>query len=158
MTTSVPGFELVEVSASEVPLPDAISSYLFNAQLVCPRDGEMTLIVPSEAQETPSVWSWLQSHLAGNGPIRRVEVVDVRQSMANGGGPACLRLRVVADPATVDPRFLVDAGRLDSITEVVERSWPEAIHNDNLRDPALVRDIEAARRALLDGLDLAELA
>ena len=154
----VPGFELVEVSASEVPLPDAISSYLFNAQLVSPRDGEMTLIVPSEAQETPSVWSWLQSHLAGNGPIRRVEVVDVRQSMANGGGPACLRLRVVADPATVDPRFLVDAGRLDSIAEVVERSWPEAIHNDNLRDPALIRDIEAARRALLDGLDLAELA
>ncbi|MDA4835722.1 N-succinylarginine dihydrolase, partial [Enterobacter hormaechei] len=50
-------------------------------------------------------------HRAGNGPIRRVEVVDVKQSMANGGGPACLRLRVVADPARIDPRFLVDAAR-----------------------------------------------
>ena len=62
--------------------------------------GEPTLILPTEARETPSVWRWIERHVAGNGPIRRVEVVDVRQSMANGGGPACLRLRVVADPAT----------------------------------------------------------
>jgi succinylarginine dihydrolase len=154
----VPGFELVEVPDSEVPLADAISSYLFNAQLVSPATGETTLIVPAEARETPSVWNWLQRHLAGNGPIRRVEVVDVRQSMANGGGPACLRLRVVADPATVDPRFLVDAARLDAIADIVERLWPPAIANDELTRPALVRDIETARRALLDALDLAELA
>ena len=50
-----------------------------------------------------------------NGPIRTLEVVDLRQSMANGGGPACLRLRVVADPLSVDPRFLVDEARLDAI-------------------------------------------
>ncbi len=153
----VPGFELVEVPKSEVSLADSVSSYLFNAQLVSPPGGETTLIVPSEARESTSVWSWLQRHLAGNGPIRRVEVVDVRQSMANGGGPACLRLRVVADPATVDPRFLVDEARLDSIAQVVERSWPEEIDNDNLQDPALIRDVEAARRALLEALDLAEL-
>ena len=85
---------------------------MFNAQLVSPPNGETTLIVPAEAQETPPVWAWLQRHLAGNGPIRRVEVVDVRQSMANGGGPACLRLRVVADSATIDPRFLVDQAGL----------------------------------------------
>ena len=153
----VPGFELVEVAEAEVSLADAISSYLFNAQLVSPPGGETTLIVPAEARETPTVWSWLQRHLAGNGPIRRVEVVDVRQSMANGGGPACLRLRVVADPATVDPRFLVDRAKVDSIAEVVERCWPEEIHNDDLQAPALIRDIEAARVALLDRLDLAEL-
>ena len=111
----VPGFELVEVSEADVSLDDAITSYLFNAQLVSPPSGETTLIVPAEARETPAVWAWIERHLAGNGPIRRVEVVDVRQSMANGGGPACLRLRVVADPATVDPRFLVDEARLDRI-------------------------------------------
>ena len=154
----VPGFELVEVPDSEVPLADAIASYVFNAQLVSPATGETTLIVPAEAQETPSVWNWLQRHLAGNGPIRRVEVVDVRQSMANGGGPACLRLRVVADPETVDPRFLVDEARLGAIAEIVERFWPQAIANDELTQPALIRDIETARRALLDALDLGELA
>ena len=151
----VPGFELVEVPDAQVPLADAIASYLFNAQLVSPPGGETTLIVPAEARETPSVWGWLQRHLAGNGPIRRVEVVDVRQSMANGGGPACLRLRVVADPASVDPRFLVDRPKLDSIAEIVERWWPEEIASDELARPALVRDIEAARAQLLERLDLA---
>jgi succinylarginine dihydrolase len=154
----LPQFELVEVPDAEVPLADAITSYLFNAQLVTPPDGEMTLIVPAEARETPSVWGWLQRHLAGNGPIRRVEVVDVRQSMANGGGPACLRLRVVADPATVDPRFIVDDTKLDSIAALVARLWPQEIAPDALQDPALVREIEDARAGLLDLLDLGQLA
>jgi succinylarginine dihydrolase len=154
----VPGFEYVEVAAADVPIADAIKSYLFNAQLVTPPNGEPTLIVPSEARETPSVWRWIERHLASNGPIRRVEVVDVRQSMANGGGPACLRLRVVADPATVDPRFLVDGARLDRIAAVIERNWPAEIHIDELQRPAVIGDIERARGALLDALDLAELA
>jgi succinylarginine dihydrolase len=154
----VPGFEYVEVAAADVPIADAIKSYLFNAQLVTPPGGEPTLIVPSEARETPSVWRWIERHLASNGPIRRVEVVDVRQSMANGGGPACLRLRVVADPATVDPRFLVDGARLDRIAATIERNWPAEIHIDDLQRPALIGDIERARGALLDALELAELA
>ena len=74
----------------------------------------------------PRSGRWLEEMVAGNGPIRRLEVVDVRQSMANGGGPACLRLRVVADPATVDPRFLVDDAKLDRIAAVVERALARA--------------------------------
>jgi succinylarginine dihydrolase len=153
----VPGFEYVEVPAAEVPLADAIRSYLFNAQLVTPPDGQPTLILPSEARETPTVWRWIERHVAGNGPIRRIEVVDVRQSMANGGGPACLRLRVVADPSTVDPRFMVDESKLDRIAAVIGREWPEQIHHDDLQQPALIADIERARSALLDALDLGEL-
>ena len=154
----VPGFEYVEVAAADVPLADAIKSYLFNAQLVTPPDGQPTLIVPTEARETPSVWRWIERHVAGNGPIRRVEVVDVRQSMANGGGPACLRLRVVADPTSVDPRFLVGEARLDRIAEVIAATWPEQIAHDELQRPSLIADIERARSALLDALDLPELA
>ena len=153
----VPGFDYVEVPAAEVPLADAIRSYLFNAQLVTPPDGQSTLILPSEARETPAVWGWVERHVAGNGPIRRVEVVDVRQSMANGGGPACLRLRVVADPASVDPRFIVDEAKLDRIAGVIERGWPEQIHGDELQQPALIADVERARDALLDSLGVAEL-
>jgi succinylarginine dihydrolase len=153
----VPGFDYVEVPAAEVPLEDAIRSYLFNAQLVTPPDCQPTLIVPTEARETPSVWRWIERHVAGNGPIRRVEVVDVRQSMANGGGPACLRLRVVADPATVDPRFIADAAKLDLIADVIRREWPEQIHNDELQQPRLIAQIEQARAALLQALDLSQL-
>jgi succinylarginine dihydrolase len=152
----VPGFEYVEVPSSEVPLADAVKSYLFNAQLVTVPDGEMTLIVPGEARDTPSVWRWLEQHIAGNGPIRRVEVVDVRQSMANGGGPACLRLRVVADPATIDSRFLVDEARLDAIAAVVREHWPEEIHSSELQAQALINDVENARAALLEMLGLSE--
>ncbi|MGE5062960.1 MAG: N-succinylarginine dihydrolase [Myxococcales bacterium] len=153
----IAGFEYVEVPASEVPLEDAVRSYLFNAQLVTPPDGQMTLILPSEARETPTVWRWIEGHIAGNGPIRRVELVDVRQSMANGGGPACLRLRVVADPQAVDPRFLVDDAKLDAIADVVRRHWPEQIHHEELQKPALIAEIEEARAALLDSLELGEL-
>ena len=157
LSAKVEGFEYVEVPDAEVPLTDAIRSYLFNAQLVTPPDGQPTLIVPSEAHETASVWGWIERHIAGNGPIRRVEVVDVRQSMANGGGPACLRLRVVADPAAVDPRFIADEGKLDRVAEIIRCQWPEQIHHDDLQAPALIAEIEAARRALLESLDLRKL-
>jgi succinylarginine dihydrolase len=153
----VPGFEYVEVPDAQVPIADAVRAYLFNAQLVTPPDGQPTLVVPTEARETPSVWGWIERHIAGNGPIRRVQVVDVRQSMANGGGPACLRLRVVADPASVDPRFMVDDAKLDRIADVVSRHWPEQIHTSELQDRGLIADIQAARGALLDALDLGQL-
>ena len=153
----LPDVEIVEVPAAEVSLADAISSYLFNAQLVTPPEGGMTLIVPREAVSNLTVRAYLRAMLAGNGPIRRVAVVDVRQSMANGGGPACLRLRVVADPATVDPRFLVDTARLDMIERIVTQHWPEEIGHDAIGDPTLIAAIEAARGALLKALDLVEL-
>jgi len=153
----MPEVEIVEVPASAVSLADAISSYLFNAQLVTLPSGETALILPTEARETPSVWAWLQAHVAGNGPIRHLEVVDVRQSMANGGGPACLRLRVVADPATIDPRFLVDDAKLDRIAALIETHWPDTIGQDEIGDPALIAQIEAARNALFNLLGTVEL-
>lgn len=149
----MPEVEIVEVPAAEVSLADAIASYLFNAQLVTTAVGP-TLIVPSESRANAAVWAWLERHQAGNGPIRRVETVDVTQSMANGGGPACLRLRVVADPAAIDQRFLVDAARLDRIAEVVARWWPEAIDAAELASPSLLADIKTARDRLLAALDL----
>jgi succinylarginine dihydrolase len=154
----MPEAEIVEVPADQVSLADAISSYLFNAQLVTLPAGETALVLPTEAQENKAVWRWLEAHVAGNGPIRRLLPVDVRQSMANGGGPACLRLRVVCDPATVDPRFLLDERRIAAIEAVVKRYWPESIHVDQLANPLLATAIFEARAALFDRLDLSCLA
>ena len=153
----MPQIEIVEVPDVSVSLADAIGSYLFNAQLVTAASGVQTLIVPSEADANPRVRSWLDEHLAGNGPIRAVEIVDVRESMANGGGPACLRLRVVADPATIDPRFIVDGAGLDRIAAVIDAHWPDEIAADSIGDIALLARIERARRALLDALGIVEL-
>ena len=158
LAAKVDGFELVEVPEREVPLADAVRSYLFNAQLVTPPDGAMTLVAPTECRDTPSVAGWIERHLASNGAIRRVEFVDVRQSMANGGGPACLRLRVACDPATVDPRFLVDEAKLERLAEVISAHWPEEIAGADVRSPSLIREVEAARLSLLDTLDLSGLA
>jgi len=154
----MPELEIVEVPSQEVPIGDAIRSYLFNSQLVTPPDGAMTLVAPTEAQETPSVAAWIERHLASNGAIRRVEFVDVRQSMANGGGPACLRLRVACDPAAVDPRFLVDERKLDLLAGVIGKAWPEEIAASDLQSPALVAAVRAARAALLEALGLDELS
>ncbi len=162
----LPEVEIVEVPEAAVSLADAIASYLFNAQLATlPNGGSpssslgtgMALILPEEARGTPNVWAWLQEMIAGNGPIRRLAVVDVRQSMANGGGPACLRLRVVADPSTIDPRFLVDEAKLDLIAAIIAAHWPERIAPDGLLDRALWERMEQARLALNAALGLSGL-
>jgi succinylarginine dihydrolase len=154
----LPEAEIIIVPAERVSLADAIQSYLFNAQLVTLPDGGMALILPSEAQDNVRVWGWLSEMVAGNGPIRKLVPVDVRQSMANGGGPACLRLRVVADPATVDPRFIANEAKLDQIASVVAAYWPESIVPDQLGDAALMDQVRAARMALLTTCDLTALA
>lgn len=157
LRSKLPSVEIIEVPASTISLADAISSYLFNAQLVTLPEGGMALILPAEARDNARVWAWLEALVASNGPIRRLVPVEVRQSMANGGGPACLRLRVVADPATVDPRFLVDHARLDRIEAVVRTCWPASIAPSDLGKPSLWLDIRAARSELLKTLDLSEL-
>lgn len=156
--TLMPDAEIVVVPANRVSLADAIQSYLFNAQLVTLPDSGMALILPSEAQANANVWGWLSEMVAGNGPIRELVPVDVRQSMANGGGPACLRLRVVADPASVDARFIADETKLDRIAAVISEYWPESISPEQLGDPALVTQVQTARAALLEACGLQELA
>jgi succinylarginine dihydrolase len=153
----LPEVEIIEVPASLVSLEDAVKSYLFNAQLVTLPEGSMALILPGEAHEHPRVWRWLETLVAGNGPIRSLALVDVRQSMANGGGPACLRLRVVADPNKVDPRFMVGEAKLDRIGACVEQFWPERIAPADLADPDLAEQVALARNRLYLLLDLDEL-
>lgn len=152
-----PALEVVEVPAGAVSLEEAIRTYLFNAQLLTLPTGEMALVVPEECRESAAVWSWCEAMLASNGPIRQVIPVDVRQSMANGGGPACLRLRVVADPATVDPRFLLDEAKAERIEQVIAGTWPEQIDPADLGNVALARDVRAARASLLETLGLSDL-
>ena len=153
-----PALEVVEVPADAVSMAEAIKTYLFNAQLLSLPTGEMALVIPSESWESAPVRTWLEGMLAGKGPIRKVIPVDVRQSMANGGGPACLRLRVVADPATVDPRFLLDEAKADRMAKVISDYWPETIEPAQIGDTALADRVITARNMLLKELDLSELS
>lgn len=149
-----PALEVVEVPSSAVSLAEAIKTYLFNAQLLSLPSGEMALVVPEECRESGPVWTWCESMLASNGPIRQVIPVDVRQSMANGGGPACLRLRVVADPATVDPRFMLSDDRAELLEQVIGQYWPEQIDPADIGSEVLAETVRTARHKMLESLDL----
>lgn len=152
-----PGFILVEASEQQVSLADAIHSYLFNAALVTVADG-MALILPAEARETPAVWRWVQAVRddAAN-PIHHLHVLDVRESMRNGGGPACLRLRVpmsAAALAAVDPRFLLDYRKLDMLEALISRWWPAEVSPADLGHGDYWQHCREARAALLAALEL----
>lgn len=144
----------VEVPAAEVPIEDAISSYLFNSQLLTLPDGTMALILPGECETTPSVRSYLHRLLALGTPIRHLHFVNVRESMRNGGGPACLRLRVAAAPHTIDPRFLLTDARADALQALIERDWPETITPADLGHADLWHQARTARAGLMGLLGL----
>lgn len=154
LRAKLPALAIEEVPASVVSLADAIASYMFNGQLVSLPHGGMALILPTEARDMPHVWEWLEALTAKGGPISRLVPVDLRQSMANGGGPACLRLRVVADPTTIDPRFIVSEAELDLVEAVVRRAWPEEIAPDEVSSPTLWRVLAEARQSLVEVLGL----
>lgn len=151
-TLDARNIQVVEVSESAVPLADAISSYLFNSQLVTLPDGSMTLIAPSEVMETPSTKQYLDAAIAHpNHPIASVHALDLRESMRNGGGPACLRLRVVMtadERAATGDRVLVDDQRIDELDAWVQRHYRDELSADDLADPHL----EAEQRQALDEL------
>ncbi|MCK5574857.1 MAG: N-succinylarginine dihydrolase [Sphingomonadales bacterium] len=135
-------FEFVEVAESDVPVADAITSYLFNSQLIGPR-GDMTLILPEEARETASTANYVERLTAGNGPIRNAKFLDVRQSMRNGGGPACLRLRVVMNDderQAIGARVLLDDALYGDLTAWVKTHYRDRLSPDDLGDPSLMRE------------------
>lgn len=145
----LPNLHVVETFG--VSLNDAVSSYLFNSQLVSLAEGGMALILPSDAKDNPAAWAAVEAALAADNPITRAVVVDVRESMRNGGGPACLRLRVPVDGpamAGIDPRFILDARRWETLARVVEAYWPEKIAADDLVKPDLWRQAREAHAAL----------
>jgi succinylarginine dihydrolase len=156
------GFDpiFVEVSSADLPLADAISSYLFNSMLVqIPGEDRLTLICPTETRDNPRAHAVAQGLMASNGPIGRVEYVDVRQSMRNGGGPACLRLRVVLTEAELDavhgPMRMNDA-LFDVLTGWATRHYRDRLAPADLADPALLAETREALDSLTAILDLGD--
>ncbi len=155
-------FQVVCVQEAEVPLSDAISSYLFNSQLLkLPGDERLTLIAPIETHETDTTRAYCESLVSGNGPIGEVKYVDVRQSMRNGGGPACLRLRVAMTDdqiAECHQGVMLDDDRIDALQDVVRTTYRDTLSPADLADPRFAEECRTARNSLLEVLELTELA
>ena len=148
----------ISVPESEVPLEDAISSYLFNSQLLqVPNREGYVLLAPKETQETASTKNYCERLASSDGPIGEVRFVDLRQSMKNGGGPACLRLRVVLteeELSKINPGVLLDETKIDVLQEVVWNTYRETLHPDELTDPSLVSECETANKEIYRVLNL----
>ncbi|MGH1460460.1 MAG: N-succinylarginine dihydrolase [Neptuniibacter sp.] len=94
--------QLIEVNTEQISVSDSVNSYLFNSQLLTLPDDTNLLAVPSESKANPEVWQYLQYLVESNSPIDKLKVFDLKQSMNNGGGPACLRLRIVLNQSELD--------------------------------------------------------
>jgi succinylarginine dihydrolase len=148
---------LVEVPAAEVSLALAVETYLFNSQLIRLPAGGMAMVCPAECREQTTTSRWLDSLVAGSNPIVAVHAVDVRQSMHNGGGPACLRLALdlTADElAAVHPSILLTPTRLDVLEGWVRRHYRDRLTLADLADPALLDESRQALDELSQLLDL----
>jgi succinylarginine dihydrolase len=136
----------IRVSEEQVPLEDAVRSYLFNTQLVSTPSGQTVLVAPTECEETESVRAFLTEVAEGN-VIDEVQTFELRESMRNGGGPACLRLRVVLteeEEAAVNGRSFLNAERYAGLRASVERNYRETLGANELGDPALLRECRTA--------------
>jgi len=151
----------VMVPDADVPLQDAIKSYLFNSQLLqWPGEDRLILLAPTETQDTPSTRAYCERLVQSNGPIGRVQYVDVRQSMRNGGGPACLRLRVVMTPEerkACHQGVLMDETKIDALQDTVRATYRDRLSAADLADPAFAEECFKARSELLKVLDLEPL-
>lgn len=151
--------EAVRVSANEVPIEDAVASYLFNSQLLNTPDG-MLLAVPGECREVSSVSRYLDQLVKGDGPITSVEVFDVKQSMRNGGGPACLRLRVVLNDEelhAINRGVILTDALYDRLVAWVNAHYRSELDQQDLADPMLLEEVRKALDELTGILGLGSI-
>jgi succinylarginine dihydrolase len=151
--------EAVRVTSDQVPLADAVASYLFNSQLLNAPDG-MMLAVPGECREIASVSRYLDDLVKSGGPITSVEVFDVKQSMRNGGGPACLRLRVVLSDEELNAMHrgvLLDDALYERLTTWVQAHYRDRLSREDLGDPMLLEEVRKALDELTGILGLGSI-
>lgn len=139
--------QAISVPRADVSVDDAVRTYLFNSQLLTRADGSMLLVVPEECRANPRVWSYLEQ-LTGQGTgIAEVKVFDLKQSMRNGGGPACLRLRVALKPdelAAVNPGVILTPALHDTLNDWVERHYRDRLVEADMADPQLLIECREA--------------
>ncbi len=159
------GEELFVVAATEAALSvrRAVATYPFNSQVLTVAGGAMAIVAPADAREDPSARAFLEGAVAGRGrrgeasPVGAVHYVDVRQSMRNGGGPACLRLRVpLADDelGALGASVLFDEAIERDLAAWIERHYRDRLVPADLADPKLARESMTALDELTQRLGL----
>ncbi|WP_286232918.1 N-succinylarginine dihydrolase [Thalassotalea sediminis] len=137
----------IEASTDDVSIQDAVNTYLFNTQLVTLSNGEMAIIAPMHCQENRRVFDYVQSVVAAENPITKLAFFDVNESMKNGGGPACLRLRVTLTPkelSAVNSNCILNDDLYIKLVAWVNKHYRDQLVLNDLRDPQLVIESRTA--------------
>ncbi len=140
-------FRYCLASEEELPTTEAVASYAFNSQLVTLPTGKMAIIAPREAQASIFAHRFFERVLSEDTPIDEVHYIDVNGSMRNGGGPACLRLRVVLtdeERKAVVGHVFYSEGLGRKLAHVIDRHYRDRLTLSDLADPAFVRECETA--------------
>ncbi|CAM3903910.1 N-succinylarginine dihydrolase [Rheinheimera salexigens] len=148
---------LIEVKTNEISVEQAIKTYLFNTQVITLSNGEMAIIAPTECRDNATVHSYLEQLVQRDTPIKHVQYYDVKQSMQNGGGPACLRLRVVLseqEQAAVNQRVIMSDGLFSELNQWVDKHYRDELAEADLADPQLLVESRTALDELTQLLDL----
>lgn len=153
---------LIEVPEKRVGLAEAVSTYFFNSQIVSLKNpSKMALIAPSECEENPKVKAFIEELLAADSnPLDRVHFIDLKQSMQNGGGPACLRLRIPLtqhELQAMHQGLLITDSLLDKLEAWVRRHYRDRLAVKDLADPRLVDETWSALDELSQLLDLGSI-
>ncbi|MCO4758637.1 MAG: N-succinylarginine dihydrolase [Oceanospirillaceae bacterium] len=146
-----------QVSRRDLNVEDTVTSYLFNSQLLTLSSGEMLLLAPLECQEQDAARAVIEKLLVSYNPLTQVEFMDLRQSMNNGGGPACLRLRVPlsdTELAAMHQGVLLTPALYQALQLWINQYYRDQLGPDDLRDPALIDEIHNALSVLEQILDL----
>jgi succinylarginine dihydrolase len=147
----------VRVDTRAVPVADAVTSYLFNSQLLTKPDGAMALVIPHECRENPAVSRYLEQLVASDGPVDELTEFDLRQSMRNGGGPACLRLRVAlteAEAQAMHQGVIITEVLYAQLVDWVETHYRDRLEPKDLADPQLAIECALALEDLMRILGL----
>ncbi|MBC7453008.1 MAG: N-succinylarginine dihydrolase [Massilia sp.] len=147
----------LRVDSVDVPVADAVASYLFNSQLLTKLDGAMALVIPHECRENAAVARYLERLVGGGGPVDELIEFDLRQSMRNGGGPACLRLRVAltgAEAQAMHQGVIMTDALYARLVAWVNRHYRDRLEPHDLADPQLAIECAQALEALMHILDL----
>ncbi|GGP56168.1 N-succinylarginine dihydrolase [Shewanella saliphila] len=147
----------VKVSTEQVSIDDAVRSYLFNTQIITLPSGEMAIIAPTNCQENPAVFAYLNELVTLGTPIKQVRYYDVKQSMQNGGGPACLRLRVAMNEQEVEAvnqNTLMNNALFTRLNTWVDKHYRDQLTVSDLADPQLIIESRTALDELTQILKL----
>ena len=150
-------FISIEVPENRVTVDDAVATYLFNSQILTRPDGGMTIVVPEESRQNKAVWGYLNDMVQMGTPIDAIQVYDLRESMRNGGGPACLRLRVAVNDAelnAVNPNLFMNDALFKTLNQWVDQHYRDELTQDDLADPRLLIESRTALDELTKILDL----